>query len=89
MKLSTFVAGGQMRWGALHGDMAIDLNLARAMLLASRGLEAKYLASDALDFLRQGDSAWEAAQETLEFFGHRVVDGISFHKESDLACAAG
>jgi 2-keto-4-pentenoate hydratase/2-oxohepta-3-ene-1,7-dioic acid hydratase in catechol pathway len=82
MKLITFVAGGQMRWGALNGEMAIDLNLARAMLLASRGLEAKYLATDVLDFLRQGDSAWDAAQETLEFFGHRVVDGISFRKET-------
>ncbi|MBM3128670.1 MAG: fumarylacetoacetate hydrolase family protein [Chloroflexi bacterium] len=82
MKLITFVAGGQARWGALHGEMAIDLNLARAMLLASRGLEAKYLASDALDFLRQGESAWDAAQETVEFFGHRVVDGISFRKET-------
>lgn len=82
MKLITFVAGGQMRWGALHGEMAIDLNLARAMLLASRGMEAKYLATDALDFLRQGDSAGDAAQETLEFFGHRVVDGISFRKDT-------
>jgi 2-keto-4-pentenoate hydratase/2-oxohepta-3-ene-1,7-dioic acid hydratase in catechol pathway len=82
MKLITFVAGGQMRWGALHGEMAIDLNLARALLLASRGQEAKYLASDALDFLCQGDGAWDAAQETLEFFGHRVVDGISFRKET-------
>lgn len=82
MKIITFVAGGQRRWGALHGEMAIDLNLARAMFLASRGLEAKYLANDTLDFLRQGESAWEAAQETLEFFGHRIVDGISFRKEN-------
>lgn len=82
MKLITFVAGGQTRWGALHGEMAIDLNLARAMLLASRGLEAKYLAADVLDFLRQGESAFDAAQETLEFFGHRIVDGISFRKEN-------
>jgi len=81
VKIITFVAGGQTRWGALHGEMATDLNLARAMFLASRGLEMKYLATDTLDFLRQGDSAWEAAQETLEFFGHRVVDGISFRRE--------
>lgn len=82
MKLITFVAGGQIRWGALHGEMAIDLNLARALFLASRGLEAKYLANDVLDFLRQGESAWEAAQETLEFFGHRLMDGISFRREN-------
>jgi 2,4-didehydro-3-deoxy-L-rhamnonate hydrolase len=82
MRIVTFVAGGQRRWGALHGEMALDLNLARAMFLAARGLEAKYLATDTLDFLRQGESAWEAAQETLEFFGHRVVDGISFRKET-------
>lgn len=82
MKLVTFVAGGQIHWGALHGEMAIDLNLARALFLASRGLEAKYLANDVLDFLRQGESAWEAAQETLEFFGHRLMDGISFRREN-------
>jgi len=82
MKLITFVAGGQIHWGALHGEMAIDLNLARALFLASRGLEAKYLANDVLDFLRQGESAWDAAQETLEFFGHRLMDGISFRQEN-------
>ena len=78
MKIVTFVAGGQTRWGAVRGDAVIDLNLARAMHLASRGLEAKYLANDVLDFARQGESAWDAANETLEFFGHRVIDGISF-----------
>jgi len=87
VKIITFVAGGQTRWGALHGEMATDLNLARAMFLASRGLEMKYLATDTLDFLRQGESAWEAAQETLEFFGHRIVDGISFRKET-VTCLA-
>ena len=87
MKIITFVAGGQTRWGALHGEMATDLNLARAMFLASRGLEMKYLATDTLDFLRQGESAWEAAQETLEFFGHRIVDGISFRQET-VTCLA-
>ncbi len=34
MKLVTFVAGGQTRWGAVRGDAVIDLNLARAMHLA-------------------------------------------------------
>ncbi len=44
MKLATFLAGGQTRWGAWRGDHVIDLNLARAMLLASQGKEAQYLA---------------------------------------------
>ncbi len=79
MKLVTFAAGGQTRWGALHGDMVTDLNLARAMFLAARGMEAKYLAADPLDFLRQGEAALDAANETLEFLGNHGVDGISFH----------
>ncbi len=82
MKLVTFEANGQPRWGARRGEMVIDLNLARAMFLASQGREAKYLASDALDFLRQGEAAWDAAQETLEFLGSRVVEGIVFPKSA-------
>jgi 2-keto-4-pentenoate hydratase/2-oxohepta-3-ene-1,7-dioic acid hydratase in catechol pathway len=78
VKLVTFTAGGQTRWGALRGETVVDLNLARAMYLASRGLEAKYLANDVLDFIARGEETWDAANETLEFFGHRVVDGISF-----------
>ena len=78
MKIVTFVAGGQTRWGAVRGETVVDLNLARAMHLASRGLEAKYLAHDVLDFVRQGEEAWDAANETLEFLGHRVIEGISF-----------
>ena len=78
MKIVTFEANGQTRWGAVRGEAAVDLNLARAMFLASHGKEAKYLAADVLDFIRQGEEAWDAAEETLEFFGGRVVDGISF-----------
>lgn len=78
MKIVTFVAGGQTRWGAVRGDAVVDLNLARAMHLASRGLEAKYLAHDVLDFIQQGEETWDAANETLEFLGHRVIEGISF-----------
>jgi 2,4-diketo-3-deoxy-L-fuconate hydrolase len=79
LKIVTFEANGQIRWGAVHGDAVVDLNLARAMFLASQGKEAKYLAADVLDFIRQGEDAWDAAEETLEFFGSRFVDGISFH----------
>ncbi len=79
MKIVTFEANGQTRWGAVHGDATVDLNLARAMSLASQGKEAKYLATGVLDFISQGEDAWDAAEETLEFFGHRVIDGISFH----------
>ncbi len=78
MKLVTFSAGGETRWGAARGDTVLDLNLAHAMFLASRGQEVKYLADDLLDFLRQGKAAWDAANETLEFLGSRVVDGIVF-----------
>jgi 2-keto-4-pentenoate hydratase/2-oxohepta-3-ene-1,7-dioic acid hydratase in catechol pathway len=81
MKFVTFQSKDQVRWGALHGGTVIDLNLARAMLLASRGQEAKYLANDVLDFVRLGDAALEAAEETLEFFGHKVLEGISFPQE--------
>jgi 2-keto-4-pentenoate hydratase/2-oxohepta-3-ene-1,7-dioic acid hydratase in catechol pathway len=78
VKIATFSAGGQTRWGAVRGEHVIDLNLARAMHLASRGLEAHYLAADVLGFIQRGEEAWDAANETLEFFGHRFVDGISF-----------
>ena len=78
MKLVTFIAGNETRWGAVHGDLLSDLNLARAYYLASRGLEAKYLARDLLDFIQQGEVAWDAAEETLEHLGSRRVDGIVF-----------
>jgi 2,4-didehydro-3-deoxy-L-rhamnonate hydrolase len=87
MKLVTFAAGGQTRWGAMRGDILVDLNLARALHLASQGREAHYLATDVCDFMRQGEAAWDAANETLEFFGHRVVEGISFHKENSRILA--
>lgn len=78
MRLITFSIGGETRWGAARGDTVIDLNLAHAMFLASRGQEVKYLADDTLDFLQQGETAWDAANETLEFLGSRAVDGIVF-----------
>ncbi len=78
MRLVTFNAGGQVRWGVARGDTLIDLNLARAMFLASRGQDARYLAADVLDFVRQGDAAIDAANETLEFLGSRSVEGIVF-----------
>ncbi len=82
MKLVTFVANGQTRWGAARGDTVVDLNLARAVFLASRGGQAQYLAADALDFIRQGDAGVDAANETLEFLGGRTVEGVVFAAES-------
>jgi 2-keto-4-pentenoate hydratase/2-oxohepta-3-ene-1,7-dioic acid hydratase in catechol pathway len=82
LKLVTFVAGGQTRWGTARGETVIDLNLARAMFLASRGQEAKYLAADTLDFIQQGEMALDAANETLEFLGSHVVDGIVFKADT-------
>jgi 2-keto-4-pentenoate hydratase/2-oxohepta-3-ene-1,7-dioic acid hydratase in catechol pathway len=78
MKLATFIAGNETRWGAVRGDTVVDLNLARAFYLASRGLEAKYLARDMLNFIQQGEEARDAAEETLEHLGSRRVDGIMF-----------
>jgi len=82
LKIVTFEANGQTRWGAVHGDAVVDLNFACAMFLASHGKEAKYLAADVRDFIQQGEDALDSAEETLEFFGHRVVDGISFHPDA-------
>ena len=78
MKIVTFIAGNETRLGAERGDTLIDLNLARAFYLAARGQEAKYLAKDMLDFIRQGEDAWDAAEETLEHLGIHHVDGLMF-----------
>lgn len=78
MKLVTFIANGQMRWGAARDDTVVDLNMAHAMFLASKGGEAKYLAADALDFIRLGDAGVDAANETLQFLGNRHVEGIVY-----------
>lgn len=82
VKLVTFVAAGQTRWGAARGDTVVDLNLARAMFLAARGQEARYLAVDVLDFIRQGEPALDGANETLEFLGSRALEGIVFKTDS-------
>lgn len=76
MRIITFQVNGQTRWGALKGDYAVDLNLAHALFLASRAREPKYLANSALEFLGGGEPAWNAARETLEFLGERVVEGV-------------
>jgi 2-keto-4-pentenoate hydratase/2-oxohepta-3-ene-1,7-dioic acid hydratase in catechol pathway len=76
MRIITFELNGQTRWGALNGDYAVDLNLAHALYLASRAREPQYLANSVLEFLERGESAWNAARDTLEFLGDRVVDGV-------------
>ncbi len=82
MRLVTFSVAGQTRWGAAVGDTVVDLNLAHAMYRAARGQEAKYLAADSLDFLRQGPSAWQAAKETLAFLGDRSIEGIVYKSDA-------
>ncbi len=82
MRLANFVAAGQTHWGVEHKDMLIDLNLAHAMLRASRGQEARFLAADPLDFIRQGQTALDAAKDLVEFFDTRTVEGMVFKKES-------
>jgi 2-keto-4-pentenoate hydratase/2-oxohepta-3-ene-1,7-dioic acid hydratase in catechol pathway len=78
MHIITFAVNGQTRWGAAQGDQAVDLNLAHAMLLATRGQAPEYIAQSALEFIQRGERAWQAAQETLEFIGSRAVEGVVF-----------
>jgi 2-keto-4-pentenoate hydratase/2-oxohepta-3-ene-1,7-dioic acid hydratase in catechol pathway len=78
MRLITFEVNGATRWGALKKNTAIDLNLAHAMFLASRGREPQYLADSVLELLQRGEEAWRAAQDTLDFLGTREVEGITF-----------
>lgn len=78
MRIITFSVNGEARWGALTDDYAIDLNLAHALFLASRAREPQYLASNVLDFLALGETAWNAARQTLEFLGDRLVDGVMY-----------
>lgn len=82
MRFVTFVVNGQTRWGAVVDHTVIDLNLAHAMFGAARGREVKYLAADTLDLIRQGEPAWQAAQETLQFLAGRTIDGITFKADS-------
>lgn len=76
MRIITFEINGQTRWGALKDDYAVDLNLAHALFLASRAREPQDPANSVLEFLEHGDSAWNAARETLDFLGERVVEGV-------------
>lgn len=78
MRIITFEVNRQTRWGALKNDYAVDLNLAHALYLGSRGRSPQYLANSTLEFLERGESAWNAARETLEFMGDRVVDGVMY-----------
>lgn len=87
MRIITFQVNSQTRWGALKENQVIDLNLAYAMYLASRGQEPQYLAQNVLDFIERGESAWDVARATLEFLGDRVIEGVMFplHKVKLLA----
>lgn len=78
MRIITFEINGQVRWGALRGDYAVDLNLAHALFLASRAREPQYLANSVLEFLTRGETAWSSARDTLEFLGDRAVDGVTY-----------
>ena len=78
MRLITFEANGQPHWGAQQGDYAVDLNLARALLLAARSREPQYLAGSLLEFIQKGKATWNLARETLDFLGDRFFDGVMF-----------
>lgn len=78
MRIITFHVNGQTRWGALKNEYAIDLNLAHAMLLASRAHEPHYLANNALEFIQHGEGTWDAARAALDYIGDRNVEGVMF-----------
>ena len=78
MRIITFEVNGQARWGAWHNERAVDLNLAHALYCASRAHNPEYLAHSTLEFLQRGETAWQAARETLAFLGDRVVDGVTY-----------
>jgi acylpyruvate hydrolase len=73
MQIITFQAHGRTRWGALRNGHAIDLNAAHA----ERG-HNMFLAPSVLDFLRAGETAWNAARETLEWLGTRNAPEVTF-----------
>lgn len=79
MRLVTFLVNDQARIGVSRGDHVIDLNLARAMFLASHKQQAQFLATDMLDLIRQGEAGFDAANETLEFLGLHELEGVTFH----------
>ncbi len=79
MKLVLF---GPKRLGALQEDGTIvDLNLAYATLLSSRGVDSPYARADAevpsdlLAFIEEGDSALEAAEEAITMVKGGVAEG--------------
>ncbi len=78
MRIITFQINGQTHWGALKNDYAVDLNLAHALSLAARGSAPEYLANNVLEFITHGETAWNAARDTLDFLGDRVVDGVMY-----------
>ncbi|GIL15698.1 MAG: hypothetical protein BroJett039_08710 [Chloroflexota bacterium] len=71
MQIITFQVHGKTHWGALRDERAIDLNAAND----ARGV-SMYQTSSVLDFLRQGQQAWEVARETLDWLGdHEIREG--------------
>lgn len=73
MRIITFQANGQTRWGALQNGYAVDLNAAHA----ERGLDM-FLAPSVLEFLRAGEATWNAARETLQWLGNRRSSQVTF-----------
>lgn len=76
MRIITFQAHGKTRWGARRNGFAIDLNAAHD----ARNL-GMFFAPGALEFLRAGEPAWRAAQETLEWLGDKQLPEVTFPLE--------
>ncbi len=73
MQIITFYVNGETRWGALGGGRIVDLNAAHA----ERGLEIP-LAPTVLDFIRAGETTWNAARDTLAWLGDRELENVTF-----------
>lgn len=73
MQIITFQVHGKTHWGAVQKGRAISLNSAHA----ARGLDM-FLAPTVLDFLRGGETTWNAARETLEWLGNRELPEVTF-----------
>lgn len=73
MQLITFQVHNRIHWGALHQGRAVDLNAAHN----ARGVQM-FNAVSALEFLRAGVAAWNAARETLDWLGERELRETTF-----------
>lgn len=73
MQIITFQVHNRIHWGALHQGRAVDLNAAHY----ARGVQM-FNSTSALDFVRAGEAAWDAARETLDWLGTQQIHEGTF-----------